>query len=106
MDRNILREFRTLQLAIKGADAVKYNRNNNTCPSIMVLNSEQRDWVSIGPDSEVCEISLVRDCIGICIAGEPGSVIYLSISALSGEVLGDILEIMRTTALDLANKEV
>lgn len=104
MDRNILREFRALQLAIKGADAVKYNRHNNTCPVKMELNSEQRGWVSIGPDSEVYEISLDKDCIGV--AGEPGPVAYIDISALSGKVLGDILEIMRTTALDIANKEL
>ena len=51
MDRNILREFRALQLAIKGADAVKYNRvrDRNISPEIMELNSEQRGWVNIGP---------------------------------------------------------
>lgn len=101
MDRNILREFRALQLAIKGADAVRYN---NTSSVKMELNSEQRGWVSIGPDAEVCVISLDRDCIGV--AGEPGSVTYLDISALSGKVLGDILEIMRTTALEIANREI
>lgn len=104
MDRNILREFRALQLAIKGADAVKYNGYRSTCSTIMELNSEQRGWVNIGPDSEVCEISLDKDCIGV--AGEPGSVTYLDISALSGKVLGDILEIMRTTALEIANREL
>jgi hypothetical protein len=106
MDRSILREFRALQLAIKGADAVKYNRvrDRNISPEIMELNSEQRGWVSIGPDSEVCVISLDKDCIGV--AGESGVVTYLSISALSGKVLGDILEIMRTTALEIANREI
>lgn len=103
MDRNILREFRALQLAVKGADAVKYN---NTCSIKLELNSEQRGWISIGPGSEVCEISLVKDCIGVVSCVEPSSVTYLDVSAFSGKVLSDILETMRAIALDMADREL
>lgn len=97
MKANTLLRFRTMQLAIIGAEGLRTSRKIET----LILNGI--DTITIGDSLEITEVSLVKDVVLVTI-GETSS--YVCIRSLSDEVIDEIIETMAVKALDLADYDV
>ena len=93
MDAKTLAEFRVMQLAVLGA----VNKN------AVRLYLEGIDCIELGENIEIKEIPLNTDYV-IAYMGDLSS--YVHLSALSDTIVTDIIDIMRSKALELANKDV
>lgn len=88
----LLQDFRVAQLAIKGAD---------TNAQFIELN--ELDSISFGDMGEITEVSLEHDVVTISVESINNVV---NIRCLSDSVVEDVISVMKTKAVELADKMV
>lgn len=94
MKAETLANFRSMQLALKGASLNKYEAK--------VLLLEGIDCITIGDNILIKEILLDKDCVTAFMFGDIPS--YMPLSVLSEEIIVEIIDTMRCKALELADR--
>lgn len=92
MDANILQDFRVAQLAVVGANFMRYNRNTTD------LLLEGIDRINIGDNIEITEISLNCDSVLVSIVGVNS---IMPLKNLSYDVVVEIIATLKAKALTI-----
>lgn len=97
MNANILQDFREMQLAVIGANFMRYNRNTTD------LLLDGIDRIKIGDNINIVEICLHTDYVLVAIEDIRSLV---PLKNLSYGVITEIIATLKAKALDIANRDV
>jgi hypothetical protein len=97
MDAKLLQEFRTMQLAVKGALAMKSRID------VEELLIEGIDSIAIGDNALIDTILLDKDIVNVNIFNVNS---LMPIHFLSDGIIEEIVDTMRAKALDIAGTDV
>lgn len=96
MKATLLQEFRTMQLAIKGACSPK---------SVNFLTLNGVDCIELGDTMRINAIDLNRDIVSVEVM-DTNIENFMCLSVFSDEVIKDIVTIMRVKAVEIAEVDV
>ena len=97
MDANILQDFRAMQLAVVGANYMRYSEGTNC------LYLEGIDKISIGDNIEITEISLHTDYVLVSINDIHS---FVPLKNLSYSIITEVIATLKAKALDIVNRDV
>jgi hypothetical protein len=97
MNANILQDFRVMQLAVVGANFMRYNRNTTD------LLLEGIDRINIGDNINIVEICLHTDYVLVAIEDIRSLV---PLKNLSYDVITEVIATLKAKALDITNRDV
>lgn len=97
MNANILQDFREMQLAVIGANFMRYGRNTTD------LLLDGIDRINIGDNINIVEICLHTDYVLVAIEDIRSLV---PLKNLSYGVITEIIATLKAKALDIANRDV